>query len=220
MTTTKQKQHTIKAVKNFRRLATEVLVSTSHAIQAHFDPANNPNLTGAPPLPVDTATLKSATDLLSARIAAAAEGGKTVIAERNHQKEVVARLLIQFAQYAEANCKDDMPTFLSFGFTPAASTRAKTVPVSESFRKIEPGPNSGEMLLTLMKVPGALSYIVQFASLINGVLGSWTPKPVPGVKPPFLISGLVPGTTYVFQARSLTRTGYSDWSDSVTRIAL
>ena len=46
MTTTK-KQHPIKAVKNFRRMAAEVVVTTSHAIQAHFDPANNPNLTGA-----------------------------------------------------------------------------------------------------------------------------------------------------------------------------
>ena len=37
---------------------------------------------------------------------------------------------------------------------------------------------------------------------------------------PLLITGLSPGTTYVFQARALTKTGYSDWSESVTRIAL
>jgi hypothetical protein len=28
------------------------------------------------------------------------------------------------------------------------------------------------------------------------------------------------GHTYEFQARALTKTGYSDWSESVTRIAL
>jgi hypothetical protein len=61
---TTTKQHPIKAIKNFRRMAAEVVVSTSHAIQAHFDPANNPNLTGAPPLPFDMATVKTATDLL------------------------------------------------------------------------------------------------------------------------------------------------------------
>jgi hypothetical protein len=71
-----------------------------------------------------------------------------------------------------------------------------------------------------MKLLGALSYLVQFAPVINGVVGSWTSKPVPGVKPPFLITGLTPGTTYVFQARALTKTGYTDWSESVTRIAV
>ena len=220
MTTTTKKQHPIKAVKNFRRMAAELVVTTSHAIQAHFDPANNPNLTGGPPLPVDMATVKAATDLLSAKITEAAVGGKTAVAEKNHQKEVVVRLLIQLAQYAEANCKEDMTTFLSFGFTPAASTRTKTVPVSESIRKIEPGPNSGEMFIALVKFLGAVSYLVQFAPVVNGVVGSWTSKPVPGIQPPFLITGLTPGTTYVFQARALTKTGYSDWSESVTRIAV
>ena len=198
----------------------EVVVSTSHAIQAHFDPANNPNLTGAPPLPVDMATVKAATDLLLTKITAAAEGGKTAVAEKNRQKDVVVKLLTQLAYYAEANCKDNITIFLSFGFTPAASTNAKTPPVSESIRKVEPGPNSGEMLITLMKFLYAVSYLVQFAPVVNGVVGAWTSKPVAGILPPFLITGLTPGTTYVFQARALTKTGYSDWSESVTRIAL
>ena len=77
------------------------------------------------------------------------------------------------------------------------------------------------MAATLMKYPGAASYQVQWAPVVaGGVPGSWTSKPVAGIKPPFLITGLTPGTTYVFQARALTKTGYSDWSESVTRIAL
>ena len=111
-------------------------------------------------------------------------------------------------------------TFLSFGFSPAASTRTKAAPESDSIRKIEPGPNSGEMLITLMKILGAVSYLVQFAPVVNGVVGSWTSKPVAGIKPPFLITGLIGGTTYIFQSRALTKTGYTDWSESVTRIAV
>jgi len=35
------------------------------------------------------------------------------------------------------------------------------------------------------------------------------------------ISGLKPATAYVFQARAVKKTGgYSDWSDSVTRVAV
>jgi Fibronectin type III domain len=166
------------------------------------------------------ATLKSATDVLSAKIAAAAEGGKTAVAERNHQKEVVVKLLEQLAHYAEANCKEDMTIFLSFGFTPKASAKKKTPPASESFRKVEPGPNSGEMKLTLMPFPDAASYLVQYAELVKGLPGSWTSKPVASTRPPVLITGLTPGATYVFQARAVTKTGYSDWSESVTRIAV
>ena len=182
---------------------------------------DNPNFSGVPAPPVGMPALKAATDLLVAKIAAAAEGGKTAVAEKNQQKEVVVKLLVQLAHYVEANCKDDMTIFLSSGFTPAASTKNLTPPVSESIRRIEPGSNSGEMLVTLVKFPDAASYQVQWAPLAaGGVPGSWTAKPAAAVRPPVLISGLIPGTTYVFQARAVTKAGYSDWSESVRRIAV
>ena len=214
-TTTKQKR--IKAITNFRRMGPEIVVSTSEAIQAHFD--KNPNATA--PLPVDMATVKSSTDLLLAKIAAAKDGGKTAIAEKNHQKEVVAGLLEQLAHYAEANCNGEMPTFLSFGFSPKSSSKKKTAPVSGSIRKIEPGEKSGEFKMTLMPVPDAGSYEVQWAPLgAGGVPGSWTNKAFTTVKAPVVITGLNPGMSYVFQARAVTKTGHSDWSESVTRIAV
>jgi len=202
-----------------RRLPAESVVTASTVVHDHMK--DNPNFSGVPAPPVDMPTLKAATDLLVAKIAAAAEGGKTVIAEKNQQKEVVVKLLMQLAHYVEANCKDDMTIFLSSGFTPAASTKNLTPPVSESIRRIEPGSNSGEMLVTLVKFPGAASYQVQWAPLAaGGVPGSWTTKPAAAVRPPVLISGLIPGTTYVFQARAVTKAGYSDWSESVTRVSL
>jgi hypothetical protein len=216
-TTTKKRP--IKAVTNYRRMAAEFVVSASLTVQTKL--FNNPNLTGAPAPFVDQATLKAATDLLSAKRAAAADGGKTAVAEKNHQKEVVIKLLEQLAHYAEANCKEDMTIFLSMGFTPAASTKNTTPPASESIRKVEPGPNSGDMKIVLMNFPGAVSYVVQHAPVgAGGVPGPWTTMPVAKLRPPALITGLIPGTTYVFQARVLTKTGYSDWSESVTRIAV
>ena len=32
------------------------------------------------------------------------------------------------------------------------------------------------------------------------------------------VEGLMPGTTYAFQVRALGRLGYTDWSDSTTRM--
>jgi hypothetical protein len=215
MSTTTQKP--IKAIINFRRMGPEVVVPTSEAIQAHFN--NNPDATA--PLPVDMATLKSATDLLLAKIAAAADGGKTAVAAKNAQKEIVVGLLEQLAHYAEVNCKGNIATFLSFGFRPKASTKNKTAPVSQSIRKIEAGKNSGQFTLTVMPLPGAGSYEVQSAPLdAGGVPGSWTSKVFTSVKTPVLITGLNPGTTYAFRVRAVTKTGHSDWSESVTRIAV
>src|SRR5438874_9363571 len=145
-TTTKQKR--IKAITNFRRMGPEIVVSTSEAIQAHFD--KNPNASA--PLPVDMATVKSSTDLLLAKIAAAKDGGKTAIAAKNHQKEVVAGLLEQLAHYAEANCNGEMPTFLYFGFSPKSSSKKKTETVSGSIRQLEHGEKCGELTMSHMLV--------------------------------------------------------------------
>jgi hypothetical protein len=217
------KQQPIKAVLNFRKLTPEVVLSTSTHIFTEI--YNNSNYTPpqAPAAPVDPATLKSANDALAAAIAAAVDGGKKAIAHKNAQKEVVVKLLTQLGHYAEANCKEDMTIFLSSGFTAKSSTRTNTPPVSESFRKIEPGPESGHMVVSLMKYPGAASYEVRWAPVgADGAPGPWTIQAIGNViKSPTTISGLKPATTYVFQARAVKKTGgYSDWSDSVTRVAV
>jgi hypothetical protein len=215
------KQHPIKAVVNFRRMPPEAVLSTSTNIYTeiynnlHFTPPQ------APAPPVDQATLKSANDALAAPNAAAIDGGKKAIAQKKRQKEVVVKLLVQLAHYVEANSKDDMTIFLSSGFTAVSHTKKKKAPVSESIRKIEPGPNSGQMSMTLVNDPDAVSYEVRYApAAAAGNPGSWTNHPVAYIKPPTTISGLTPATTYVFQARALTKTGYTDWSDSVTRVAM
>jgi hypothetical protein len=219
---TTKKQHPIKAVLNFRKLTAEAVLSISTHI---FTEIYNLNYTPpqAPAPPVDAATLKSANDGLAAAIAAAVDGGKKAIAHKNAQKEVVVKLLTQLAHYAEANCKEDTTIFLSSGFTAKSSKRTNTPPVSESIRKIEPGPESGHMLISLMKYPGAASYEVRWATVgADGAPGAWTSQAIGNViKSPSTISGLKPATTYVFQARAVKTTGgYSDWSDSVTRVAV
>ena len=209
----------IKATLSFRRMAPEILVSTASAICTKL----NNNLNFAPPEspapPVDTATLQSAIDRLASANSTAQDGGKQAIAERNRQKEIVAKLLVQLAHYVEANCKDDMTIFLSSGLTPVPFTKSKTPPVSESIRAIEPGANSGEIQVTLMKQPGAASYEVRWAPVTAGVPGAWISRPIVRIQQATAISGLTPATTYVFQARAVTDAGYTDWSDSVTRVA-
>jgi len=216
MTTTPK--HSIKALTNFRKLPPETLLQTSTTVHTNMD--GNPNFIGTPAPPVEMATLKSANDALAAANAAAQDGGKKAVAQRNHQRVIVVKLLIQLAHYVEANCKDDMTIFLSSGFKPISSIKTKTPPVSESIRKIEPGSKTGEMSVTLMPYPGAGSYEVRWAPLnAGGVPGAWAGQPAVKVQSALTISGLTPGTSYVFQARAVTKTGYTNWGESITRIA-
>jgi hypothetical protein len=221
MSTTKQ--HPIKAVLGLRRDTAGVVLSTSTHIFTEIYNSANFMPPQAPAPPVDPAILKSANDALASAIGAAVDSGKKAIALRNARKEVVINLLTQLAHYAEANCKDDLAIFISSGFTAKSSIRNLTPPVSETFKKIAPGPDSGQVLASLMKYAGAASYEIRWAPVGDGgVPGTWTSQAIGKViKSPSTISGLKPGTTYAFQARAVKKAGgYSDWGDSVTRIVV
>ena len=177
---------------------------------------------GVPAPPVDQATLKAANDGLQAAITAAAGGGKQAITAKNHAKDAVVTILDQLATYVSVNSKGDMNAFQSSGFTPKSTAKTKTPPVSESIKKIVPAALAGQMLVYLMKFPGAKSYLLQWG--VPGPGGAlpttWSSMLVPGIKNPATVTGLTPGTTYVFQARAATKNGYSNWGDPIARIAV
>jgi len=207
----------IKASVGFKRLSASDVLARANAVldgvyTAKEDYANPP---------VDQATLKTQIDALSAGITAALDGGKKAVTAREHLKEVVIKSLSQLGHYVEANCKDDMATFLKSGFQPISTTRTPAAPLSESIRKIAPGNNSGQMEVTLVSQQDALSYQLRWAPVgPGGTPANWTEQPVGNVKSPALVTGLTPGTAYAFQVRAVTNAGYTDWSESVTRICM
>ena len=73
----------------------------------------------------------------------------------------------------------------------------------------------------LASVLGAVSYELRRGAVgADGAVAAWTIQPVAKVRPPVSLTGLTPGTTYAFQVRALTKSGYTDWSESVTRICV
>ena len=119
------------------------------------------------------------------------------------------KLLMQLAHYVEANCKDDPTILLSSGLTAAATTKTRTQPVSEKIRKLDPGPVSGQMALTLTTDPEAFSFVARFAPAPpgGGTPATWTEQPIATVRPATIISGLTPATTYMGMGVSLLRVG-------------
>jgi hypothetical protein len=177
---------------------------------------------GVPAPPVDQPMMKAANDALQSAIAAAAGGGKQAITVKNHAKDAAVTILDQLATYVSVNSKGDMNAFMSSGFTPKSTAKSKTPPVSETIKKIAAAPLTGQILVYLMKFPGAKSYLLQWG--VPGPGGAlptaWSSMPVASIRTPATVTGLTPGTTYVFQARAVTQDGYSNWGDPIARIAV
>lgn len=222
-TSTTPKPKTIKAKLGLGHETAQVVLNTSlNVLNNFFASSFFTAAAGAPAPPVDQATLKAANDALQSAITAAAGGGKQAITAKNHAKDAVIPLLDQLATYVSVNSKGDVNAFVSSGFTPKSTAKSKTPPVSETIKKIVPAPITGQMLIYLMKFPGAKSYLVQWG--IPGPGGilptTWSSMPVATIQSPATITGLTPGTTYVFQARAVTQSGYSNWGDPIARIAV
>jgi hypothetical protein len=206
----------LRIVLGFKRLSPANLVARVNAVIK--------GMTGNsryPSPPIDMPTLTAAVNSFWASVSMALDGGKTAIAQRAAQGEIVKQMLRQLARYVEANCGGDLDVLLSSGFQSASTTRTTVAPLSESIRRIDSGENSGQQLVTLAALPGALSYEIRWATAVpGGTPGPWTNQPVGTLRPGAVVAGLTPGTTYVFQARAVKKSGYTDWSDSVTRICM
>ena len=174
--------------------------------------------------PVDMPTFKTAIDTFDTLLTAALDGSKKALSQRNHQGEVLIKILRQLAHYVEAACKDDETTFTSSGFQAVAKVRTAIPPLSQSIRKITDGPNSGVLLVWLLAAAGALSYDLRWAPVAPGssapAAPAWTSSLLASTHPPATVSNLTPGTVYQFEVRILSKTGWSDWGGNATRMAI
>ena len=138
----------------------------------HDGMLNNP---AYPNPPVDMAGFKAAIDAYTAAAAAALDGGKSALTERDRRRADAVIMLRLFGHYVEVACKGDPNTFVSSGFA-AAQTHPRTPsqPVSiPSIVKIDQG-NTGQLLVTIQSVK-ARSYEVHYGPVpAPGATVNWT----------------------------------------------
>jgi len=168
--------------------------------------------------PVDMATFKTAVQAFASLVTEALDGSKKVIAQKNKQRRAVIKMVRLLGRYVEVTSDGDLAVFQTSGFQPASTAKTTSEPLSEKIRKIDHGPNSGQIIVWVRKVSKASSYEVRYAPTNAPAPVPWTQVGVPQVKTPATITGLTPATAYVFQARALTKAGYTDWSDSISFI--
>jgi hypothetical protein len=90
---------------------------------------------------------------------------------------------------------------------------------SESIRYVRPGPNSGTIILSLLAQADAFSYEIRWCiPKADGTPGEFSSRPVATVRPATLITDLVPGAYYMFQVRTVTKEGHTDWGQPITRM--
>jgi hypothetical protein len=173
----------------------------------------------APPVPLPT--LKQDLDNLTTSSAAAKEGGKKDILQRNNDRHALEQDLLLLGAYAIKVADGDPAVLASSGFVPAPPRkRPEPQPLAQpSVASIDQG-NSGQLLVAVTPVAKAKGYDVRYAALVNGIPGAWTTVTMTAANRPVSIGGLTPGTIYAFQTRALGKLGYTDWSDSATRMCI
>jgi hypothetical protein len=180
-------------------------------------------LTGNPAYPnpsVDLAAFGGALGRYAAAIGETLDGGKKATAEKNRLREEVIQMMQQLGHYVQAKCENDIALFTSSGFAPVPTSLAPPQSLPQpSILKIDQG-DSGQLLVSITPLyRKARSYELRYAALTSdGTPGPWTTIALTKARPAVRVDNLTPATTYAFQVRALGHRGFTDWSDSATRM--
>jgi hypothetical protein len=202
---------------NFSRTKVPDLLTQAQKVMTNINAASTTFLT----LPVTMAQIQADITALTASSAAAADGSKKDIAQRKKDTHTLDQDLTLLGAYVVKVANGDAAIIAASGFT-AAPPRVHTAPQPLAQPAIDSVTQglSGQALVQLTAIPKAKSYEIQSAPMANGVPGTWTTTTVTAAKRPISITGLTPGTTYAFRVRALGALGYTDYSDSATRMMI
>lgn len=179
----------------------------------------NTSLTGNaafPNLPITLAAIATIGNTFIEKLAAAFDGGKLAVAEKNVARENLIAALRQLASYVQTVAGENLPVLLSSGFEPVSQNRTQAPlpkPVVENIDNIQ----STKLLIKLKSLPNARAVEAR-----RKVQGTTEYQPAGIFTQPSKIrqEDLIPGTTYDLQFRGIGgSTGYSDWSDPISHMA-
>jgi hypothetical protein len=196
-------------VTGFNSLDSNTLANTAHHIAAGIGghPVYFPNP------PMDPNALDASGNTLAEAVLAAMDGGKTAKTVVKKQRKLIVQDLNLLAVYVQNASNDDPVIFEASGFTLKPTGKSAPHPVAvPSFRSLDFGMNSGQVVVAVKSVAGAKSYFIRYAVMNGTTPGPWTTVPAATIRKAITISGLTPITMYGFQVQALGVLGYSDWS--------
>lgn len=170
----------------------------------------------APGSPVTVADLTAANGTFHTAIAAAINGGPADTAAKDNARDVVEDMLRQIALYVQGKNNGDVTVILNAGFAPTSTNRAQSQLDTPAISAIT-NEMSGQLVVRATPVDNAKAYQVRLTvgtnAPIDGGLFTQARRMV--------LTNLTPGTTYAVEVRAIGgSTGYSDWSDPVSHMAM
>ena len=165
--------------------------------------------------PITPATLTTQLDDFNTAQAASSGGGPQATAAKNDARAVVETSLRLLANYVQG-AANDLPSLLSSGFQ-TVNRNTSSSPLEKPAVLAVENAASTQLLLRLSPITNARAYEVRVSYGPNG----WQGVGVFTQARRVVVENLTPGTTYNIQARAVGgSTGYSDWSDPVSHMAL
>ena len=169
-----------------------------------------------PDPPVKLADLQAMQTAFSAALAATADGSRQATVIKNNAREVLLDALRLTAGYVQLKSGHDLATLLTSGFKAMSKNQAQiklAVPIIKAILN----EASAELVLRLTPVPNARSYQ---AWVKNGD-DTWQPAGEFSKARRMVVKDLTPGTMYAICVRAVGgSTGYSDWSNPVSHMAI
>ena len=192
----------------FGKLDPNALANTAH----HIAKGVGGNPVYFPNPPIDPAALDALGNALTEAVLAAMDGSKTAKEVVKKQGKLIVQDLNLLALYVQNVSNDDPAIFAASGFTAKPTGKSAPQPVAvPSFRSLDFGMNSGQVVVSVKSVAGGKSYFIRYAVMNGTTPGPWTTVPAATIRKPVTVSGLTPITMYGFRCRlsacSVTPTG-------------
>jgi hypothetical protein len=164
---------------------------------------------------VSIADLTAAQTAFEDAMTAMVQGGTQATANKNNKRADLIALLRQEATYVQLTAKNDLPTLLSSGYLVNSTSKTKSPLETPGIIGIDNGMTT-QLVVRAQGVDNARAYEAQVK---NG--GGWTLAGTFTQSRRIVLQGLTPGQVYSVQIRGVGgSTGYSDWSDPVSHMAM
>lgn len=178
------------------------------------------NLTGNasfPTPPVALADLGALQTAFQNALVAAAQGGRALTAAKNAARQALVAALRTNATYVQGIAAQDPAMMLTSGYNVNSTNRAQSPMDVPSVVSIL-NEATTQLTVRLQPVNNAAAYQVRMSA--NGG-AAWQPTVDSTQARRIVLSNLTPGTVYTVQSRAVGgSTGYSDWSDPVSHMAM
>ena len=176
-------------------------------------------LTGNTAFPTPTVPLAALTSVQTTfqnALTAMANGGKQATATKDAARAALVSILRREANYVQGAANNDLATLLSSGFQAASNNNAQSPLAKPNIESIL-NEMSTQLVVRGKPVPNAHAYEAQVKNGTGGFVPAGTFTKIRHM----VLTGLTPGQNYTVQIRAVGgSTGYSDWSDPVSHMAM